>query len=488
MKSTTEQRRIQSIGRATLLLLCLLQTVTATAATTTIIGIDLGISEESLNASKQLLKSTLSQAAAEDSFGMVIADELVRTVIAPQSAEALLAALPEITLNHSDSGNIAALLERSLAMADESAADTTRIRIISSGEIKLTAGTDNTSKQERFQMWASDILLPDIAARYPDFRLITPQPNNEVLIDAIVTHFGEKGRQLLQGTETEVEQLITSLPSDHMTITRIPPATKNSGEDVDLTTDADAEISDSTNDAPESIKLSQQAGASSVNSEESATNDSKTATLEIQVATTESDSESVKNTPEETNNTTVELKLEEQTELPANVDNADNSKQRSTTVLLILGAISILALIFFALTRSKKSRSNSQAKTHPTDERTNTYEPAPAASSPSKFATPPQGDTPATVARTSPHSKTEHIDTLSETILVSEPAISTDDATVITQANPTDATAVNASARNQHTAPLPNQVEDDFSAFDRLIIEKRWAKLEREDQDQPEKK
>ena len=87
-----------------------LQKSVASEATKTIIGVDLGMSRENLETSKRLLVSILSQAHTEEHYGLVIADELVRTVIDPVPANKLLATFSELPLKPSDTGNFSTLL------------------------------------------------------------------------------------------------------------------------------------------------------------------------------------------------------------------------------------------------------------------------------------------------------------------------------------------------------------------------------------------
>jgi len=61
-----------------------------------------------------------------------------------------------------------------------------------------------------------------------------------------------------------------------------------------------------------------------------------------------------------------------------------------------------------------------------------------------------------------------------ETVVVTNPQSSP--ATVVTQASSTDATVVNSTNHSQDNVIVPNSIVDDFSAFDRSIIEKRSAK------------
>lgn len=198
-----------------------LQHSIASEATKTIIGVDLGMSSENLETSKRLLVSILSQADTEEHYGLVIADELVRTVIDPVPANKLLATLSELPLKPSDTGNFSTLLERSLAMDDESTANNTRLWFISSGEIKLTENEQAKAKQERFQMWASTILLPDIAARYEGVRMITPEQNNQEMVDTVIGYFGESSHRMLPTEQTNVAQLVDSLTSDVLPVTAI---------------------------------------------------------------------------------------------------------------------------------------------------------------------------------------------------------------------------------------------------------------------------
>jgi len=216
-----------------------LQTSIASEASKTIIGVDLGMSRENLETGKRLLVSILKQADPEEHYGLVIADEMVRTIVDPMPAKELLATFSDISLNPSDTGNFSTLLERSLAMDDKSAVDSTRLWFISSGEIKLTENEDTAAKQERYQMWASTILLPDIATRYEGFRMITPEQNNKEMVDTVIGFFGNDSHKMLPDEQTDVAQFVDSLTSDVPTTAASDTIVADHTDDkAEITTDA----------------------------------------------------------------------------------------------------------------------------------------------------------------------------------------------------------------------------------------------------------
>ena len=596
---------------STLLLSCLLQNSPASAATTTIFGIDLGMHEESIDTGRHILTTLLEQADNETSFGLVLADELVRTAIDPTSAEDLLEALPKLTLSPGDSGNFSTLLERSLAMADEAMArkaqtDTVNLWVISGGEIKLSSETDNTSKKARFQMWASDILLPDIAERYPDFRIITPQQNNPEMIDAVTLYFGQTAQLLLPETKNDVGPLIGSLISENLIIATNSTTADGSSNEVEATTVEDTEfnnqivvatvISDTnTNkdiqpavtdtlttisenastttserpaaeqlpndidanrmDSPKPLELAQSSAASDtitpsetttvsnewvasnvtidkvkpvqsiskqsdplpdVNSSPDAdkeladkqqrpaikpTNNPSTIENEKTLATTVTD-----NTSQAISDTTLAANADRQTEAlkvdpqiatdnsigkadlevadlqviaPTNESSAIN-KSRITIVIAMLGATSVLTAVLVALYRRKRRTEPSKL---PETETANSN-PLVATESVHRSANTVES------AEQAPADKRasifEMIDTESETV-IAQPTISADAATVVTQTTANAETVVIQSDPESNITQSNNE-EVDFSAFDRSIIEKRWAKLEDENPASPDKK
>jgi len=549
---------------------------TATAATTTIVGIDLGMQHESLSISRDILNTAIQQANSTDNFGLVIADELVRTVIEPQPAADLLDTLSGLQLNQSDSGNFSALLERSLAMADESNVDATRLWIFSGGEISLNGGTDTAAKQARFQIWASDILLPDIATRYPDFRLITPQTNNPEIVEAVINSFGSAGQRVLPAAQSDIALFVDSLPTGGLTVAANLSLTDSPGSEPDATADAEL-IELSGNDAvnkdeyanestqkevgpAEAISngnstepVTQEPVASRVadgeqiaqeHASESVSKEPATAELEAKEPGTapDTDIEAALNVPEPADNqlnnesepaativATAEnsspgidssgvdqIKIQPAVTSTASVGGETESALAATTnsddaevkesvlqvpvnkidpaiILVTLVAISVLALIVTLFLRKKRRpvESPADAAGFSTMD-TMVSEPMPARSNPSVSDEQTQVAKPGPPDTDSLPEKTAYVaDKQLETVVVSKPVVSTDTATVVTQATEaTEATAVNPTTRKADTESRSRQdsVEDDFSVFDRSIIEKRVAKLDDENPDLPDKK
>ena len=500
---------------STVLLSCLLQKSPASAATTTILGIDLGMHEESIDTGRQILTTLLKQADNETSFGLVLADELVQTVIDPTSAQDLLEVLPELTLAPGDSGNFSTLLERSLAMADEAMAskahtDTVNLWVISGGEIKLSGETDNTSKKTRFQVWASDILLPDIAERYPDFRIITPQQNSPEMIDAVTLYFGQTAHRLLPETKNDVQPFIGSLISDGLTVATnpasgdthsSPKSTASPNDLVASNTDVDKvksvqSISEQHDSVPDINTLPDADNKLAENQQRPAINPANNQLIienDIPLATAvnENTAQLISDAPLNANadRQAAPLKVEQQIATDSSTDKVDlevtdlqviastdessgMNKSRATFMIAMLGATGVLTLAVVAMFRRKRPLSTA-AKSTP--------------------LTPPESiDHIANTvinAKQLPADKSastrEMIDIDAETA-IAPPTTFADAATVVAQATATDETVVNQRTPQSGTNPSENE-EIDFSAFDRSIIEKRWAQLEDENPASPKK-
>lgn len=563
MKRRTESRRIATTAlpaqMLALLFLLLIQACNTASAKTTIIGVDLGMPKESLDISKKLLTSVLTQATNDENFGLVIADELVRNVIEPQPAASLLATMTELQLDSSDSGNFSALLERSLAMADGSTDDTTRLWIISGGSINLGGNADNSARQERFQMWASDILLPDIATRYPTFRLITPELNNEVIVEAVRNYIGSTGQQLLPASNEAVDQFVSALRTDEVIVATSPSAMETPSTTADTTKDAERielpstiNTEDRTNkdvaaatvstDAKTRVKrTTNQATVSTQQSETLFTDETTIVAISVADETTSAEPgtttdaevtlpsrpEPLKDTSPISTQTNHAQKVESEPTkqivetFPENSDSianantdminsesgkqqvvdetttataivaanmevensavpmedSDRTKSTPSLTLVVLGALSLVVLVLIALFRNKRNRSKGQTESVSLK---NAHTNAPNVATELANTTGSLEQPPTTKPNTSLPTvlQTRSMHEQSETIAAKSPAISTDDATIVTQPSATEATAVNNPTPQDQKYPSPaEKAEEDFSAFDRSIIEKRWAKM-----------
>jgi len=571
----------------TLLFSFLVQTSYASEATKTIIGVDLGLSHENLETGKRLLKSILTQANSEERYGLVIADELVRTIIDPVPAKELLATFQELPFDRSDTSNFSALLERSLAMDDESTADTTRLWFISNGEIKLTENEDTQAKQQRYQMWASTILLPDIATRYKRFRMITPEQNNQQMVDAVIEHFGNDSHKTLPDGQTNVAQFVASLSSDALpaaetetviadnnsaktetdftvataalesnttapekietaaltvvqpivnTVNQSNPVTNtlatstestekiepplNSSSDLLLelqpaidsvettsastleipdeikpdetvalassSTDASVQKPTELTDTPTNAKSEQPIPAetttamevTSVDSEysgnteiDAAQTDIKTSQITQSILTTQTESATVNTASIQTSNNAESGSTEISLEVTdSSVADPGTNENNSIIVLAILATITTLTIILTTLYRRRRQKEHNNEVTILNTNATNVSSATNRPAVQEAVAQQPIAKT----TETSPADTFPATDEVQpETIVVAKPQLSPD---ATKQASPTDETLVNTTAQSQENISSNSNVVDDFSAFDRSIIEKRSAK------------
>ena len=584
----------------TLFCACILAFTKATVAATTIVGIDLGLTDKQLAIATNVA-SQIAAEQADDSIGLVAADELVRFLIEPVPAAEFPDALSALALEPSDSGNIAALLERSQDMLNEAGSDA-RLWIISSGEIKLP---DNETRVERFQLWATDILLPDIIGTHPEFRLLTPEPWNPLIADAVISLVGPTGHRLLPDNTADTPRFVESL-TENLTIATAPvaaPADSNTAvdegtasNDTAAETDTDAaDESESTNTgqfnssetstdqspdqtSPETTEQTPVAQSennlpaitvvdtettTSTNVEaegQQPTNDEQATTLQIDVdstqpATVETNtisndrsanangdsttvSANVATEPEDTQNTDVatsdttviqqpgiELTIKPIVESTADAadtnSNATSTPETNTgaagnntgiisniTTLISLGIISVLAVlaaVFLRNRRVSRADETGQQETGPTYNPTTEHplqegDNRNPANNLSDAATMVTGTAPsAATAQTTinPRELTQTAtspatpESDAETMIVSDKPteVSTNDATVVTQptAQPTARpSTTDTTALNQLTpTPQVDNTQDDFSVFDRSIIEKRLAKLNDSDEKSP---
>ena len=519
MGKRTRSLRVRPVVLMVLLISCFLQNVAADGVSKTIIGLDLGMSSENLDSGRRVVTSVLTQADDDEQFGLVIADELVRTAIDPLPAKELLATFSSLPFAPSDTGNFSVLLERSLAMDAASATDNTRLWVISNGEIKLTASDNKTEKQKRYKMWASNILLPDIASRYSGFRMITPGQNNQEMVDVVIGVFGEQGHQMLPGTEDDVAQFVDSLVSGALTNTMTGAKVADSSNDESNAT-TDVEIIHQTPEG-ESIVTDNdttpvQTNISGKTNENSAdlvvalnddllleTEQTVTAMTDIssdtedeplvpaanklatQAASSDTANFNVSSINNQINTGIVEEQATDSSSTTIDVEvtspNVEDSgvKIRSVVTLAILTAISILALILVTLFR-KRSYSSEASKDDAIQNSPATGSSA-TAESVTLLNRPSASDSVMHQPIANKEGVPENNDIQPETILVAQPPITPDRATAVTQVSSTDETVVNPYDHSQENISLPDSVEansvaDEFSAFDRSIIEKRSVK------------
>ncbi len=154
----------------------------AWSAQQTVVSIDLGISGTEIQSAIGLATSLAESIPPTDSIGLVAADEIVRFIIEPLTAEAFIAEFKQIKeqLRATQTSNFAAGLERSLAMFDPDVQDK-QLVLVSSGFVT----TSDPDADGRYTMWGQQILIPDAASQGVALTVVVPnEANSTDLIEA----------------------------------------------------------------------------------------------------------------------------------------------------------------------------------------------------------------------------------------------------------------------------------------------------------------